>query len=35
MSKSDQKASRSKGKEKVEFFIWTDDEVELLLKGSL
>ena len=32
MSQSRQKPGRSKGKSKADSFVWTDDEVELLLK---
>jgi len=35
MPQSEKKGVRSKGKSKVDSFVWTDDEVELLLKITM
>ena len=35
MSQSGQKPGRSMGKSKADSFVWTDDEVELLLKVTI
>jgi len=34
-SPSEQKPGKSKGKSKADSFVWTDDEVKLLLKAAI